>query len=143
MGGMACTNEVCLPLPGLSGDAAAAGVMVALCCTAAGECGTKGSSPMSTGDPNECHIMPDSDPQCPRLDIMGFELASCCTADGKCGLNGESFGMKACGSIEEAMQMFGAFIELPMPSACLPGMGPPNSSSAPAPGMTPPMTPAP
>jgi len=133
MGGVECTNEVCLPLPALSAQASAAGVMIALCCTAAGECGTKGGGPMSMGDPNECRIIPDSDPQCPRVEIMGFELASCCTADGKCGLNAAAFGMKPCSSIEEAMQMFGSFIELPMPSACLPGMGPPNSSSAPAP----------
>lgn len=134
-GGLECANEVCKPLPELPAEAASAGVMVALCCTAEGECGSKGSGPMSTGDPEECHIIPDSDPQCPRLDLMGFEIASCCTADGRCGLNGERSMMgKPCGSLEEAMEMFGSFIELPAPSACEPGKGPPHSSSAPAPG---------
>jgi hypothetical protein len=137
MGGMQCPNEVCKPLPALPAQAASAGVMVSLCCTPEGECGTKGSSPMSTGDPNLCRIIPDSDPQCARLELMGFEIASCCTADGKCGLNGQAFMMKPCGSIEEAMAMFGGFIELPPAAACAPGMGPPNSSSAPPPGAAP------
>jgi hypothetical protein len=133
-GGMMCPNEVCKPLPGLPDQAASMGVSLSLCCTPEGECGTKGSAPMSMTDPNECKIIPDSDPQCARLDLMGFEIASCCTADGKCGLNGQNFMMMPCGSIEDAMSSFGSFIMLPPPSACVPGMGPPNSSSAPAPG---------
>lgn len=131
---MECPNEVCKPLPALSDDAVGAGVMIGLCCTPEGECGTKGSGPMSMGDPEECRMIYDSDPQCARLDLMGFEVASCCTEDGKCGLNGQALMMKPCGSIEEAMEMFGGFIELPAPAACVPGKGPPNSTSAPAPG---------
>ena len=134
MGGMVCPNEVCKPLPALPAQAASAGVSVSMCCTPEGECGTKGSAPMSMTDPNTCRLIPDSDPQCARLELMGFEIASCCTADGKCGLNGQSFMMKPCGSIEEAMSMFGGFIELPPAAACVPGMGPPLSSSAPPAG---------
>jgi hypothetical protein len=133
-GGLMCANEVCKPLPGLPDQATSMGASLSLCCTDDGECGTKGSGPMQMGDPNECHIIPDSDPQCARLEIMGFEIASCCTADGKCGLNGQNFMMEPCGSIEDAMSMFGGFIELPPPASCVPGMGPPHSSSAPAPG---------
>ena len=133
-GGLMCANEVCKPLPALPDQAASMGASLSLCCTDEGECGTKGMGPMQMGDPNECHIIPDSDPQCARLEIMGFEIASCCTADGKCGLNGQNFMMQPCGSIEDAMSMFGTFIMLPPPASCVPGMGPPHSSSAPAPG---------
>ena len=135
-GGMECPNEVCKPLAELPPEAAANGVSIALCCTDQGECGTIGSGPMSM-DPPECRLIPDSDPQCARLELMGFEIASCCTADGKCGLNGENFMQEPCGSIEAAMEMFGGFIELPPPAACVPGKGPPLSSSAPAPGQAP------
>lgn len=135
-GGLMCANEVCKPLPALPDQAASMGASLSLCCTDEGECGTKGMGPMQMGDPNECHIIPDSDPQCARLEVMGFEIASCCTADGKCGLNGENFMMAPCGSIEDAMTMFGGFIMLPPPASCIPGMGPPHSSSAPAPGST-------
>jgi hypothetical protein len=133
-GGLMCANEVCKPLPALPDQAASMGASLSLCCTDEGECGTKGMGPMQMGDPNECHIIPDSDPQCARLEIMGFEIASCCTADGKCGLNGQNFMMAPCGSIEDAMASFGTFIMLPPPASCIPGMGPPHSSSAPAPG---------
>lgn len=135
-GGMECMNEVCKPLPEVSPEAAAMGVSISLCCTPEGECGSMGSGPMST-EPPMCRLIPDSDPQCARLELMGFEIASCCTADGRCGLNGQAFMMDPCGSIEAAMEMFGGFIELPPPAACVPGMGPPLSSSAPAPGGTP------
>ncbi|HTU59863.1 MAG TPA: hypothetical protein VMF89_15535 [Polyangiales bacterium] len=138
-GGMECSNEVCKPLSELPPEAASMGVMINLCCTPEGECGTIGRGPMTTTEPT-CRIIPDSDPQCARLELMGFEIASCCTADGRCGLNGQNFMQMPCGSIEDAMAMFGGFIELPPPAACVPGMGPPLSSSAPAPGGTTPST---
>lgn len=86
-----------------------------------------------------CRVIPDSDPNCPRLNVMNFEVASCCTEDGKCGLNGEAFMMKPCGSLEEAIEMFGDFIEFPEPRACTPGVGAPTTPAGdmPAGGMTP------
>jgi len=138
-GGMECTNEVCKPLAALPPEASSMGAMLNLCCTPEGECGTIGRGPMTTEEPT-CRLIPDSDPQCARLELMGFEIASCCTADGRCGLNGQNFMQMPCGSIEDAMVMFGGFIELPPPAACVPGMGPPLSSSAPAPGGTTPAT---
>ncbi len=138
-GGMECSNEVCKPLAALPTEASSMGVMINLCCTPEGECGTIGRGPMTTEEPT-CRLIPDSDPQCARLELMGFEIASCCTADGRCGLNGQNFMQMPCGSIEDAMAMFGGFIELPPAAACSPGMGPPLSSSAPAPGGTTPPT---
>ena len=140
-GGMECPNEVCKPLSSLPPEASSMGVSINLCCTPEGECGTTGRGPMTTEEP-PCRLIPDSDPQCARLELMGFEIASCCTADGRCGLNGQNFMQQPCGSIEDAMAMFGGFIELPPPAACTPGMGPPLSSSAPAPGGAAPTTPA-
>lgn len=134
-GGMECPNEVCKPLAALPPEASSMGVSISLCCTPEGECGTTGRGPMTTEEPT-CRLIPDSDPQCARLELMGFEIASCCTADGRCGLNGQNFMQMPCGSIEDAMAMFGGFIELPPPAACVPGMGPPLSTSAPAPGAT-------
>lgn len=124
-GGMECTNEVCLPLPPLNEMASSMGFTLTLCCTPEGECGT-----MANDMP--CRAIPDSNPECPRLEIMNFEVASCCTEDGKCGLNGEAFMMKPCGSIEEATEMFGDFIDFPAPKACTPGAAAPTMGTMPA-----------
>jgi hypothetical protein len=120
-GGMECANEVCLPLPPLNAMASSMGFTLTLCCTPEGECGT-------ISNDNPCRIIPDSSPQCPRLALMDWEIASCCTEDGKCGLNGEALMMKPCGSIEEAMQMFGQFIDFPAPRACTPEAGTPATT---------------
>lgn len=124
-GGMECMNEVCLPLPPLNEMAMSMGFMLSLCCTPEGECGT-----MANDMP--CRVIPDSNPECPRLEVMSFEVASCCTEDGKCGLNGEAFMMKPCGSLEEATEMFGDFIDFPAPKACTPGAAAPTMGTMPA-----------
>jgi hypothetical protein len=141
-GGMECPNEVCLPLPALPGQAASMGFMLSLCCMPNGECGTIGSGGMSmSGSMPMCREIHDSHPQCPRLDLMGFEVASCCTEDGKCGLNGENFMMKPCGSLEEAQQMFGGFIEIPEPRSCTPIAATPSTGTTPTDGTQPPTMP--
>jgi hypothetical protein len=120
---MECPNEVCLPLPALPEQASSMGFMLSLCCTPEGECGSlAGDMP--------CRLIPDSHPQCPRLELMGFEIASCCTEDGKCGLNGEALMQKPCGSLEEAIEMYGQFLDFPEPRACTPDAAAPADTAA-------------
>jgi hypothetical protein len=116
-GGLMCAAEVCKALPPVSDSAASMGFSIALCCTADGQCGTQ------QGGKTDCIQIPDSDPQCPKLEVMGFKIASCCTSDGKCGLNGTEFMMKDCGSLEEAIAMYGSFITFPDPRPCTPAPG--------------------
>jgi len=116
-GGLQCPAEVCEALPPLPAQAAAMGLTLELCCTPEGQCGTSRNG-------GECQLIPDSDPQCPQLELMGFKIASCCTPEGRCGLNGKAFMMKDCGSLEEASAMYGGFITFPEPRACTPAAPP-------------------
>jgi hypothetical protein len=125
-GGTMCPAEACEPLPELPDQAKQMGYTLDPCCTPEGQCGYTRDKGMT------CEFIPDSDPQCPMLEVMGFKVASCCTEDGKCGLNGKAFMMKDCGSLEDAISMFGTFVTFPDPRACTPGM-----TTAP---MTPPPT---
>jgi hypothetical protein len=98
-------------LPVLPADAQAMGFKLTSCCTTGGDCGISRSE-------MECQMIPDSDPQCPMLEVEGWKIPSCCTTTGKCGLNG---GMTyGCTSLEDASATIGAFVDLPMPQACTP-----------------------
>jgi hypothetical protein len=93
----------------LSAEAVANGFKLTSCCTTAGDCG------ISRND-MECQIIPDSDPQCPMLEVEGWKVPSCCTPTGRCGLNGgKTYG---CTSLDDASTL----IDVPMPRACTPSM---------------------
>lgn len=128
-GGTMCPAEACEALPELPDQAKQMGYTLDPCCTPEGQCGYSRDKGMT------CEFIPDSDPQCPMLEVMGFKVASCCTEDGKCGLNGKAFMMKDCGSLEDAISMFGTFVTFPDPRPCTPGM-----TTMPTDPMTPPPT---
>lgn len=119
---MQCPGEICEGLPPLPEVAASMEITLASCCTPEGQCGTSRNE-------MPCQLIPDSDPQCPPLEVMGFKIASCCTADGRCGLNARMM----CTSLEDVKASFGAFVTVPAPKACTSMMVPQTPPAAGAP----------
>ena len=112
-GSLQCDNELCAPLPELP-EQFANRYSIENCCTRKGECGTSVNG-------EDCRRTPDSIPNCPDVQIVGFPLPSCCTRDRGCGVN-LSLVDEGCYSyeklIDELIDWIESPLDLPEPVAC-------------------------
>jgi hypothetical protein len=109
--GLQCANESCAPLPALP-PAIADRLSIANCCTRSGDCGT-------SIDGGECRFTPDSLPDCPEVEVLGFMIPNCCTDQGRCGIDLSALN-EGCYSLEAVIERVGARLALPQPAGCEP-----------------------